>query len=120
MTDRPRVSRRTLLLTLALAVPVVLLVVVAAFPFGMLKGVVADRLSKRFGRPVTITAMERVDAAGFTPTIAVRGVTIPQADWAGSGDFLRLREARVSFPVWPLLTGTFRPRDIRVLSLIHI
>lgn len=117
MTDRPRVSRRTLLLTLALAVPVVLLVVVAAFPFGMLKGVVADRLSKRFGRPVTITAMERVDAAGFTPTIAVRGVTIPQADWAGSGDFLRLREARVSFPVWPLLTGTFRPRDIRVEGL---
>jgi len=23
-----------------------------------------------------------------------------------------LREARVTFPVWPLLTGTFRPRDI--------
>ena len=117
MTSRPRVSRRILLLCIAVAVPLVLLIVVAAFPFGLLKGVMADRLSKRFGRPVTIAAMERIDAFGFTPTIAVRGVTIPQAGWAGDGDFLRLREARVSFPVWPLLTGTFRPRDIEVAGL---
>ncbi|MEH3157649.1 MAG: AsmA family protein [Sphingomonas taxi] len=111
MTRRPR------LLILAAAVPLVLLLAVAAFPFGTLKGLVADRLTQRFGRPVTIAAMERVDTIGFTPTIAVRGVRIPQADWAGSGDFLRLREARVSFPLWPLLTGTFRPRDIVVTGL---
>ena len=117
MTSRPRVSRRTLLLTLALAVPAILLLAIAAFPFGMLKGVMADRLSQRFGRPVTIAGMERVDRFGFTPTIAVTGVTIPQAPWAGRGDFLRLREARVSFPVWPLLTGTFRPRDIEIDGL---
>lgn len=105
------ISRRRVLPVL-IAVPLVLLLVVAAFPYGVLKGVVADRLTKRFGRPVTIGAMERVDTIGFMPTIRVRDVTIPQAGWAGPGDFLRLREARVSFPVWPLLSGTFRPRDI--------
>ena len=117
MISRPRVSRRILLLSLALAVPLILLLVIAAFPFGLLKGLVADRLSQRFGRPVTIATMTRVDTIGFTPTIAVKGVTIPQADWAGTGDFLRLREARVRFPVWPLLTGTFRPRDIEATGL---
>nr|WP_277998529.1 AsmA-like C-terminal region-containing protein [Sphingomonas liriopis] len=98
-------------------VVVLLLLAVAAFPFGLLKGIVADRLTQRFGRPVSIASMERVDTIGLTPTIAVRGVTIRQAPWAGSGDFLRLREARVSFPLWPLLTGTFRPRDIAVTGL---
>lgn len=117
MTSRPRVSRRIILLSIALAVPLVLLIVVAAFPFGLMKGLVADRLTQRFGRPVTIASLERVDAFGFTPTISAKGVTIPQARWAGSGDFLRMREAQVSFPVWPLLTGTFRPRDIEIAGL---
>lgn len=117
MIIRPRVRRRTLLLSLAVAVPLILVLVVGAFPFGLLKGVVADRLTQRFGRPVTIATMERIDGFGFTPTIAVRGVRIPQASWAGDGDFLTLREARVSFPVWPLLTGTFRPRDIAAEGL---
>ncbi len=117
MTFRPRVSRRIFLLSLAAGVPLIVLLAIAAFPFGILKDVVADRLSKRFGRPVTIAGMERIGVFGFTPTIAVKGVTIPQADWAGSGDFLRLREARVSFPVWPLLTGTFKPRDIEADGL---
>jgi uncharacterized protein involved in outer membrane biogenesis len=112
-----RPGRRFLLLTIAAVVPLTALLVIAAFPFGMLKSVVADRLSKRFGRPVTIATMTRTDGFGFTPTIAVRGVRIAQADWAGGGDFLRLREAKVSFPVWPLLTGTFKPRDIVVDGL---
>ena len=110
MTPRLRAGRRYV--PVLVAVPLVLLLVIAAFPYGVLKGVVADRLAKRFGRPVVIGAMDRVDAIGFTPTIRVRDVTIPQAGWAGTGNFLTLREARVTFPVWPLLTGTFRPRDV--------
>ena len=110
MTPRLRAGRRYV--PVLVAVPLVLLLVIAAFPYGVLKGVVADRLAKRFGRPVVIGAMDRVDAIGFTPTIRVRDVTIPQAGWAGTGNFLTLREVRVTFPVWPLLTGTFRPRDI--------
>lgn len=117
MIYRLRVGRRSILLSLALAVPLLALLVVAAFPYGMLKGVVADRLTQRFGRPVVIDSLRRVGSIGFTPTIAIRGVTIPQPGWAGKGDFLRLRDAQVTFPVWPLLTGTFKPRDIVVDGL---
>ena len=117
MTPRLRAGRRYV--PVLVAVPLVLLLVIAAFPYGVLKGVVADRLAKRFGRPVVIGAMDRVDAIGFTPTIRVRDVTIPQAGWAGTGNFLTLREVRVTFPVWPLLTGTFRPRDI-VADGLHL
>ena len=52
----------------AVAILALLLLIVAAFPFGMLKGLVADRLSDRFGRPVTIDSMARTDGFGFTPT----------------------------------------------------
>ncbi|AXJ95235.1 MULTISPECIES: AsmA family protein [unclassified Sphingomonas] len=102
---------------IVVAILALALLLVALFPWGLLRGVVADRLTKRFGRPVAIGSIARIDTIGFTPTIAVRDVRIPQADWAGTGDFLRLAEARVTFPVWPLLTGTFRPRDIRVTGL---
>lgn len=111
---RPVVRR---IAVIGVAILMSILLVIAAFPFGMLKGLVANRLSQRFGRPVHIAGMTRVDTFGFTPTIAVTGVRIPQASWAGNGDFLTLRQAQVSFPVWPLLTGTFRPRNIRIEGL---
>ncbi len=99
------------------AVLVLALLVIALFPWGLLQGVLADRLSKRFERPVFIGSLKRIDHIGFTPTVALRDVRIPQAGWAGSGDFLRLDEARVSFPVWALLTGTVKPRDIEISGL---
>lgn len=99
------------------AVLVVALLALALFPWGILRGAMADRLSERLGRPVSIGSLERVDPIGFTPTVALRNVRIPQAEWAGSGDFLQLEEARVTFSVWPLLTGGFKPRDVEVSGL---
>ncbi|KQM64478.1 asmA family protein [Sphingomonas sp. Leaf17] len=93
------------------------MLLLAMFPWGFLKGRVEAALSKEIGRPVTIADIDRVDTIGFTPTIAVRGVRVPQADWAGTGDFATLREARVTFSVWPLLTGSFRPRDVTLDGL---
>jgi uncharacterized protein involved in outer membrane biogenesis len=104
---------RTILM-IATAAVLLLLLIAAAFPWGVLKGVVADRLAQRFGRPVVIEQMTRVDRFGFRPTIAVAGVRIPQPGWAGPGDFVRLGHAEVTFPLWPLLGGSFRPRNLRV------
>ena len=91
---------------------VILLLIVAMFPWGVFRGIVEREATERFGRPVTIGAVDRIDSFGFTPVIAIRNVRVPQADWAGTGDFARVKQVTVSFPVWPLLTGEFRPRDV--------
>ncbi len=95
-----------------LGVLVILLLIVAMFPWGVFRGIVEREATERFGRPVTIGAVDRIDSFGFTPVIAIRDVRVPQADWAGTGDFARVKQVTVSFPVWPLLTGEFRPRDV--------
>ncbi|SFP51002.1 AsmA family protein [Sphingomonas rubra] len=90
----------------------VLLLALGFFPWGMLRTTIEARAGERFGRPVTIGAMERVDLFGFTPTVAIRDVRVPQAAWAGQGDLARVRAVTVTFPVWPLLIGAFRPCDV--------
>lgn len=121
MTNTARRWRNILVTGAALLL--FLLIVAAALPFGSLKDVVASRLSARFGRPVTIERLERIDRFGFNPTVAIRGLRIPQPAWAGRGDFVRLDKAQATFPLWPLLTGSFRPRHIRIdglaLSLVR-
>jgi len=90
---------------------------VAAFPWGVLDGFVARRLSTSFGRPVTIGSLERIDRFGFTPTLRIGDLRIPQARWAGGGDLARLRRADVTLPVWPLLIGHVRPQVVRIDGL---
>ncbi|MEG8053223.1 AsmA family protein [Sphingomonas aerolata] len=93
------------------------LIVLAAFPWGSLKGVIQRQLTARFGRPVTIGGIERVDTFGFNPTIRITDVRIPQAGWAGTGDFVRLREAEATFSGLALLKGAFGPRDVKARGL---
>lgn len=94
-----------------------LLLVVALFPYGLFKGAVERRLSARFGRPVTIAALERVDTFGLAPVLRVRGMTIPQPSWAGHGNFVRLAEGQARLALWPLLVGRLEPSDIRLRGL---
>ncbi|RZM33311.1 MAG: AsmA family protein, partial [Sphingomonas sp.] len=42
---------------------------------------------------------------------------IPQAAWAGTGDFVRLREAEATFSGLALLKGAFGPRDVKARGL---
>ncbi len=93
------------------------LVGLAAFPWGSLKGVIQRQLTARFGRPVTIGGIERVDTFGFNPTIRITDVRIPQAAWAGTDDFVRLREAEATFSGLALLKGAFGPRDVKARGL---
>ncbi len=93
------------------------LVGLAAFPWGSLKGVIQRQLTARFGRPVTIGGIERIDTFGFNPTIRITDVRIPQAAWAGTGDFVRLLEAEATFSGLALLKGAFGPRDVKARGL---
>jgi len=94
-----------------------LLVLLAAFPWGVLRGTVEREATERFGRPVTLSAVERVDRFGFHPTIAIRGLTVPQPGWAGPGNLATLREARVRFSAWALLKGDFRIEELSASGL---
>ena len=91
-----------------------LLLIVGFFPWGTLRGTIERRATERFGRPVTIGALDRVDTFGFHPVVAIRDVRVPQANWAGTGDLARVRAVTVGFSVWPLLLGRFRPRSVTV------
>ncbi|MEK9210659.1 AsmA family protein [Sphingomonas sp. 2378] len=118
--DRPATRRRLgmrIAIGVLAALPLLLLLGLAVFPWGILRGAVTRAATERFGRPVTIGSVHRVDAIGFHPVIAVERLRIPQATWAGQGDFATLERAEIRFSVWPLLKGAFVPEDIRVSGL---
>ncbi len=117
MTMMPGVSRRkkwVLGLSIVAVVALVLLIALAAFPWGALRGPIERRLAERLGRPVRIAAIERGDALSFHPVIVVRGVRIAQAGWAGPGDLVRIDRATVRFGAWPMLAGHFRPESVAI------
>ncbi|MFW2830711.1 AsmA family protein [Sphingomonas sp. ID0503] len=99
------------------AVAVLLLIGVAAFPWSVLRSVIESRLAERFGRPVSIAAVERVDFFGLSPRVRISGVRVAQADWAGRGDFARIERAEATLPLRTLLSGGLKPRDIVVEGL---
>lgn len=92
-------------------------IAVAAFPWGMLRGQVESQLSARLGRPVTIASADRIDGFGFSPTLRLSGIRVPQPGWAGSGDLARIDDLTVRFPVAPLLRGKLLPTAIDVAGL---
>ncbi|MBY8823314.1 AsmA family protein [Sphingomonas colocasiae] len=96
---------------------VLAILVVAAFPVGLLRATAERRLSSHFGAPVTLGALSRREAISFTPEIVVRDVRIGQPAWAGKGDFLRVSEARARMPILSLVTGRAMPRALHVKGL---
>ena len=95
-----------------------LLLIVAAIPWDVLKSTIEHRLSDRFGRPVTIGRIERLDSLSLTPTIMIHDLTCPQAAWAGPGNLATIKAARIRFPVLPLLFGGhFSPEAIDVSGM---
>lgn len=104
--------RRRIVAAALIGLLLLLLLLVAAFPWGWLRPLVEREASRRFGRPVTIGSVERTDYFGFRPLIAVRDLRIPQADWAGPGDFVKIDRLQFRLPIWTMLRGGVRPQDI--------
>ena len=90
------------------------LILLAMMPWGAFKPSIERGLSERFGRPVTIGAVDRVDSFSFTPTVEIRNLRVPQAEWAGTGDLARIERVRVRFSAFQLLFGRFSPGTIDV------
>ena len=103
----PALANRRFRITAAAVTLVVaaLAITLAAFPWGLLKGVIEQRMTERFGRPVTIGAMERVDRFGFSTTVRLRDVRVPGPAWAGAGDLARIERMEIGFSALSLVTG---------------
>ncbi|WP_162527242.1 AsmA family protein [Sphingomonas solaris] len=98
-----------------------LLLLLSAFPWGLLAGRADGMLSTALGRPVSIGSARRTGWLSFVPEIELHDVRIAQPGWAGTGDMARAGVIRLRLPVLPLLIGQVRPRSIAVEGLtLHL
>lgn len=107
-------SRIRIAATLITALLALVALTLAAFPWGILKGTLEDRMTARFGRPVTIGAMERVDHFGFATTVQLRDVILPGPDWAGKQDLARVARMQIGFNSLSLLSGRLALHDVSI------
>ena len=109
-------SRRRVRVILATAGALLLcaLLALAIFPWGMLKGAAESRLTQRFGRPVTIGTMERVDPVGFATIVRLRDVRIPGPAWSAPRDLAKIGRIDVGFNALSLLLGRLSPHTIDI------
>lgn len=91
-----------------------LIAVLGGFPWGALHGPVEKRLSERLERPVTIESVKRRGVWSLTPTLAIRGVKIPQAEWAGEGRVADIETLNVRFAALPVLIGKVKVLAVEI------
>jgi AsmA family protein len=118
--DNPRArfpKKAKIAVAVVLVALLVTLLVAAAFPVGLLKGVAERRLSAEFGAPATIGSLSRTSALSFTTEIVVSDLRIVQPAWAGKGDFLKVARASAQLSIFDLLAGNADPRSITVTGL---
>ena len=79
-------------------------VLIAFFPWNLLRGPLEGRLSARFDRPVAIAGDIDVDL-GWTTRLAMDGVTIANAEWSKDQPMLDAKRAILWFSLGSLLRG---------------
>lgn len=86
----------------------------AMFPWGTLKPMVEQRMSDRIGQPVSIGSLRRAELFSFQPTLVAGDIRVPQAEWAGDGDLVRIGEMRLRVAAWSLLVGDPRIKAVSI------
>ncbi|MET0249202.1 MAG: AsmA family protein [Sphingobium sp.] len=99
---------RVALVTVA-ALIIAAFILLAAFPWGVLKSRIEARATQQLGRPVTIGSMARADAFSLHPTVRLAQVRVPQPAWVGPRlpDLARIAEIELRFSALSLLRGGF-------------
>ena len=89
----------------------------AAFPVSLLRGMAEERLSEMYGAPVTIGSMSRDSLFSFSPEITVHDLRIRQPEWAGEGNLLVVESASARIPVFPLFAGNVSLHSLNLSGL---
>lgn len=93
---------------------VALLLLLGAFPVGILRGAAERSLSEELGSNVEIGALQRDSFFSFKPLITIRDLRIGQPKWAGTGDMVRVKRASARVPILPILTGNVDARSLEI------
>ena len=96
------------------ALIVVGLVAVGAFPVGILRGTVENRLSAALDTKVQVGSVTRDTLFSYTPVVSIGDVRIAQPAWVGPGDFVRVKTVSLRVPMFKLLFGKFRPDRVKI------
>lgn len=105
--------RRALIILVCTAAAILLaLLLVLTFGWSLLRQPIERHLANRLGRRVSIGAIRRVDRGFFHPELQIANLHIGQPAWAGGGDMVVVRSARVKLPLLPLLGGQALPSAI--------
>ena len=81
----------------------------AAFPWGLLAAHGEAPLSRVLGRNVRIGSARRADWFSLRPTVELRDVTVSQPAGFGAGPMVLIARADARFEALPLLLGRFHP-----------
>jgi hypothetical protein len=104
MSQRKAVSRTVKGIAIAIgAVIVVLVLILAFFPWNRLRGPVSRALSADLGRPVAIAGLH--GSLFGHPHVQVSGFTIGNPAWAGGGQMVSIQRIDLQLRFWPLLWG---------------
>jgi uncharacterized protein involved in outer membrane biogenesis len=82
---------------------VLLLLVIAFFPWNQLRGPLARELSAKLQRPVHIASLH--GSLFWRPHVQVGGFTIGNPAWAGGGEMVAVKRIDLELAFWPLLRG---------------
>lgn len=98
---------------------VVLLLVIAFFPWNRLTGPASRLLSAQLQRPVHIGSLH--GSLFWRPHIQVTGFTIGNPAWAGGGQMVSIERIDLQLRFWPLLAGDIvLPRVALVRPDVHL
>lgn len=89
----------------AAALGLALIVLLVLFRWNWLRGPLADAISARTHRPVTISGNLEVHPWSWAPTATVNGLVIGNTPWGGSGPLASLPRLTVQVKILPLLRG---------------
>lgn len=101
------------------AVIVVLVLVVAFFPWNKLTGPVSRAMSAQLQRPVHIAALH--GSLFWRPHVQISGLRIGNPAWAGGGEMVAVDRIDLVLRFWPLLAGEIvLPRVALIHPVVHL